>query len=79
MALMKMRLDLAREPGHPDGSTRSGYIFLAPVNADGLLDAAEWAKTRTKCTVRRFWEGEDEREGSSHACCRCVAVPLSGG
>jgi hypothetical protein len=63
MPLMKVRLDLAREPGHPEGSSKTGYMFVAPLTADGKLDAAEWGKARVKCTVHRFWEGEGERDG----------------
>jgi hypothetical protein len=63
MPLKRVRLELAREPGHPLGSQHSGYTFIAPLDEDGKLDAAEWKKTRTQCTVHRYWEGEPERDG----------------
>lgn len=63
MPLMKVRLDLAREPGFPQGSDKSGYVFVAPLTDDGRLDPTEFSKVRERCTVHRFWEGEAPRDG----------------
>ena len=59
----RIRLELAREPGRPDGDAGIGYSVLAPLKADGLLDVETAKQYRDKCTVIRFHEGEDSVEG----------------
>jgi hypothetical protein len=63
MTLFRIRLELAREKDHPEGSTRHGYEIVAPLKPDGHLDAAEWKSKRASCTVHRFWQGEDDQRG----------------
>ncbi|MBT9289397.1 hypothetical protein [Prosthecodimorpha staleyi] len=63
MNLKKIRLNLARTKDHPNGSARHGYEFVAPLDADGHIDAEGWKKAREKCRVRRFWGGEEEDVG----------------
>jgi hypothetical protein len=59
----RIRLELAREPGHPEGSRMSGYELVAPLDTDARLSADLWKKHRDFCTVRRFREGEDDLRG----------------
>ena len=59
----RIRLNLARSREFPQGSPRHGYEFVAPLNADGHIDEAQWKKDRAHCRVRRFWEGEDDEIG----------------
>jgi hypothetical protein len=54
----KIRLELAREPGHPAGEATHGYDILAPLDADGRLDAETWKKHKESCRVRRFRRDE---------------------
>jgi hypothetical protein len=63
MTLSRVRLELAREKNHPDGSALHGYEIVAPLGPDGHLDAVEWKKNRAGCMVRRFWYGEDDQTG----------------
>ncbi len=63
MALRHIRLELARTPDHPDGSIHCGYEFNLPLTDEGRFDLAEWKKRMDECTVRRFWEGEDDEQG----------------
>jgi hypothetical protein len=56
-ALKRIRLNLARSPGHPAGSERDGYEFVAPLDTAGHIDQELWRKHRDHCRVRRFWEG----------------------
>lgn len=63
MTLSLVRLELARDPKFPDGSSRHGYEFKAPLDAQGLIDHYGWKAKRKRCTVRRFWNGEDDEEG----------------
>lgn len=62
-AFRHIRLLLAREKGHPAGDRTEGYDLLAPLDDDGLLDAAEWRTHRTDCRVRRFHAGADDQIG----------------
>ena len=64
MSLKKIRLELARTPGFPEGSGRHGYEFTAPLDAKGNLDAAGWAKAKEACSVLRFWDGEPDEHGA---------------
>ena len=49
-----IRLELAREPGHPDGDSRTGYDIVAFLNEEGRLDLAACRDHATRCRVRRF-------------------------
>jgi hypothetical protein len=53
-AFHRIRLELAREPGHPGGSHRSGYEFVAPLSNDDRIDAKLWKAHRDECRVIRF-------------------------
>ncbi len=46
MTLTIVRLELARDPAHPEGSSSHGYEFVAPLNDDGRIDAEAWRKVR---------------------------------
>lgn len=61
--LRKIRLELAREPGHPQGSKRDGYEFVAPLLDDGRIDGAQWPAQAERCWVRRFRAQEEDRLG----------------
>ncbi|MFQ5775396.1 MAG: hypothetical protein ACE5GS_12820 [Kiloniellaceae bacterium] len=63
MSLSTVRLELARDPEFPEGSTRRGYEFVAPLTPEGHIDAKGWRKHRARCWVRRFWEGEPDERG----------------
>ncbi len=61
--LKRIRLNLARSKEFPSGSTRNGYEFVAPLDAQGHIDAHLWQKYREHCGVRRFWEGKEDEIG----------------
>jgi len=61
--LKRIRLNLARSKEFPQGSTKHGYEFGAPLDANGHIDVELWRKHREHCRVRRFWEGEDDEVG----------------
>lgn len=63
MTLMNIRLELGRGRGAPQGDSRHGYEFTAPLTAEGHLDAAAWKTHKTACTVRSFRPGAEERLG----------------
>lgn len=53
-AFRRIRLELAREPDHPAGSSKIGYVFVAPLNEDNRIDARLWRTNRDDCRVVRF-------------------------
>jgi hypothetical protein len=63
MTLKKIRLELARNADTPEGDRRCGYEFIAPLDAQGHLDARAWPREKGKCTVRRFWIDQDDEHG----------------
>jgi hypothetical protein len=62
-AFRRVRLALAREPGHPEGSSGIGYEFVAPLDRDGRIEAAAWREHRALCRAVRFRPDEDEEVG----------------
>ena len=58
-----IRLELAREPGHPGGSRSTGYDLVAPLDASRRLSAELWRKHKEGCRVHRFREGEEDAVG----------------
>lgn len=61
--LKKIRLELARTEGFPEGSPRHGYEFVAPLDNSGHIDADAWHDMKDRCTVLRFWSGQDDEAG----------------
>lgn len=56
-------LELARNPGAPEGDSGHRYVFRAPVDAEGFLDRSAWDAARTFCTVKKFEHGEESESG----------------
>jgi hypothetical protein len=54
----RIRLELAREPGHPEGSSEIGYDFVAPLDTQGRVDPELWRAHRNLCTAVRFRPNE---------------------
>lgn len=63
-SLKTIRLELARTKEFPDGSAQCGYEFVAPLNADGHIDAEAYKSAKAKCRVQRFWVGEKAQTGA---------------
>jgi len=49
-----IRLELAREPGHPHGDPQDGWDIVAALDADGRLDLEACRAEPKRCFVRRF-------------------------
>ncbi len=62
-AFRKIRLELAREKGHPAGSSGYGYTLVAPLGSDRRIDAALWKSHRDACRVVRFRPTGDDEVG----------------
>ena len=63
MSLYKVKLELARSKEAPNGDPSHGYVFVAPLDAAGHLDAATWKAQRARCTVERIVRHAVEERG----------------
>ena len=56
MSLTRVVMRLGRNPdaGFPDGDEHHGYVVVAPLDKDGMLDVELWRANKEKCTVDRF-------------------------
>lgn len=61
--LRHVRLELARDHEFPNGSSRHGYEFIAPLDDSGQLDLAAYKRTKDRARVRRFWGSDPEEVG----------------
>src|SRR4029450_9467831 len=59
----KVRLRLAREPGHPQGSQDHGYDLVIPLDGDGRLDSDLREKPRQLCRVVHYPSDEEHDIG----------------
>lgn len=62
-SLFTIRMERAREPGHPEGSSRDGYEFVAPLDESGRIDPDGWRHNRDDCLVSRFRDGQPTQQG----------------
>ena len=56
-------IELAREPGHPEGERGVAYVIVAPLTADGLIDPKLWKTYREACRVVRRRPNEQDQVG----------------
>jgi hypothetical protein len=54
-----VRLVLARESGHPEGTVEEGYDLLLPLDSERRIDAGLWKANAEHCRVRSFGKGPD--------------------
>jgi hypothetical protein len=59
----RIRLELAREPLHPEGDPDIGYFVIAPLDDKGHVDADTWRAFKERCRVVRFHPVQDHKEG----------------
>lgn len=59
----EIRLELAREASHPEGSRAHGYRLIAPLDAENRIDAALWKAHHDACRVVRFRPNEEDEVG----------------
>lgn len=59
----RIRLELAREPGHPGGDQHTGYVIVAPLDSDGRIDPKAAHEHRDACTVVRMRAGAEPEHG----------------
>lgn len=76
MRLKTVRLEMARNPGHPDSNAACGYEIKVLLDIGGRIDLAAFQRPHGACTVRRFWRGEDEKiHHTRHGSCAFSYAP----
>jgi len=59
-AFRYIRLERARDHGHPDGDGKIVYILIAPLDDNSRIDPKIWREHKEACrVVRRRPDGED--------------------
>lgn len=61
--MYKIRLELARSPGAPQGASGDGYEFHAPLDSTFHIDLEGWKKDRALCFVHRLESNETVERG----------------
>jgi hypothetical protein len=59
----KIRIELAREPGHPEGDAGVAYVIVAPLDATDRIDPELWRTHREACRITRFRPKEEDEHG----------------
>lgn len=58
-----IRLERARDHDHPEGDRRTGYVLIAPLDADSKIDAGLWRAHKEACRVVRRRPDEEDSLG----------------
>jgi hypothetical protein len=58
-----IRLELARTPDFPEGSTAHAYVLRLPLGEDGLIDLPALKAHAERPVVRRFWPNAPDQQG----------------
>jgi len=61
--LRRVRMELARDKDHPEGSRNIGYDFVAPIDDQGHILEKAFHDLKKRCRVRRFASHEAEELG----------------
>jgi hypothetical protein len=59
----KIRLELARTTGFPNGSVSRGYLIQLPLDSEGRIDSGVFGLKPHHATVRRYWSTEPDESG----------------
>lgn len=59
----QLRIELAREPGHPEGEHGVAYAIVAPIDVDGRIDPKLWRAHRDACRIVRLRPGQPDEHG----------------
>jgi hypothetical protein len=59
----QIRIELAREPGHPEGDASIAYVLIAPLDANDRIDPTIWREHREACRVTRLRPDEEDDHG----------------
>jgi hypothetical protein len=59
----QIRIELAREPGHPEGDAAVAYVIVAPLDASDRIDAKLWREHREACRIARLRPDQEDALG----------------
>jgi hypothetical protein len=59
----QIRIELAREPGHPEGDAAVAYIIVAPLDPEGQIDPKLWRAHREACRIARLRPDQADSRG----------------
>ena len=59
----QIRLELAREPGHPEGDAAIAYVIVAPLDANDRIDARLWREHREASRIARLRPEQEDALG----------------
>src|ERR1700675_2106622 len=59
----QIRIELAREPGHPEGDSAVAYAIVAPLDADDRIEPLLWRKHREACRIARLRPDHQDDHG----------------
>jgi hypothetical protein len=59
----QIRIELAREPGHPEGDSAVAYVIIAPLDADDRIDPMLWRDHREACRIARLRPNQQDNHG----------------
>jgi len=59
----QIRIELAREPGHPEGDAAVAYVIVAPLDPEGRIDPKLWRAHREACRIARLRPNQEDSRG----------------
>jgi len=59
----QIRLELAREPGHPEGDADVAYLIVAPLDVDDRIDPTLCREHREACRITRLLPDQQDYHG----------------
>jgi hypothetical protein len=59
----QIRIELARERGHPEGDSGVAYLIIAPLDANDRIDPALWREHREACRIARSRPDREDTHG----------------
>jgi hypothetical protein len=59
----QIRIELAREPGHPEGDSDVAYVIIAPLDANDRIDPRLWREHREACRIARLRPNKQDDHG----------------
>jgi hypothetical protein len=59
----QIRIELAREPDHPEGDASVAYVLIAPLDANDRIEPTLWREHREACRITRLRPDEQDDHG----------------
>ncbi len=59
----QIRIELAREPGYPEGDVDVAYVIVAPLDTDDRIDPTLWRRHREACRIARLRPNQEDDHG----------------